>query len=491
MVVKRSNAENLDNYMIIDHSENIGISLICQFTPVEMVYYDDYAFHDSLSTAERQKYLKQDIIGADEIGPLLIGQPTGGKRALSDGSDKMLLYVNYYDRLGRVVQTCEDNILGKVDYNGTTYSLTDMPVTTEKFFNHSSSSLSHLVYTNTYDADGRKLRVSHYGSRGEKRDELDYIGDMVLRNGALERTLTPNGYIVNDTVYYYVKDYQGNVRSVVREDGAVVESNEYYPYGGLFSATPSVQPYKYGAKEFDRTHGLDWYDSKARFYDSILLRTNSVDKKAGDYTWLSPYLWCGGNPIKFVDPDGRKVELYATSLPGSDIPIATHTFIVIRDKQNNVIEYFAYGSEFNGIKGSYSGRLKQTIYHQDKMVYSGKDSEHLKKIIEITPPSGMSESEFDNVVTDVAKSFGNNKEISYFLIPSTGDMTEGNCNTSTSTILLKSGISQKRLNDIAKEIPGLSYGFSVNARPWTEMEQKEAVKQQRQANFLYNIVSKP
>ena len=24
-----------------------------------------------------------------------------------------------------------------------------------------------------------------------------------------------------------------NVRSVVRQDGAVVESNEYYPYGGL------------------------------------------------------------------------------------------------------------------------------------------------------------------------------------------------------------------------------------------------------------------
>ena len=96
----------------------------------------------------------------------------------------------------------------------------------------------------------------------------------------------------------------GNGRSVVREDGVVVESNEYYPYGGLFSATPSVQPYKYGAKELDRTHGLDWYDSKARFYDSILLRTNSMDKKAGDYTWLSPYLWCAANPIHFTDPTG-------------------------------------------------------------------------------------------------------------------------------------------------------------------------------------------
>ncbi len=39
-------------------------------------------------------------------------------------------------------------------------------------------------------------------------------------------------YIASDTLHYYIKDYQGNVRCVVRYDGAVAESNEYYPYGG-------------------------------------------------------------------------------------------------------------------------------------------------------------------------------------------------------------------------------------------------------------------
>lgn len=63
MVVKRSNTENIDNYMVIDCSENVGVSLPYQFTPVEVVYYDDYAFLDSLSTEERQKYLPQDIAG--------------------------------------------------------------------------------------------------------------------------------------------------------------------------------------------------------------------------------------------------------------------------------------------------------------------------------------------------------------------------------------------------------------------------------------------
>ena len=133
---------------------------------------------------------------------------------------------------------------------------------------------------------------------------LDYCGNYIYRNGTLERILTPTGYIEGDTLHHYIKDYQGNVRCVVRHDGTLIESNEYYPYGGLFSATASVQPNKYGAKELDRTNGLDLYDSEARWYDSILGRTTTMDPLAEKYYSLSPYLWCAGNPVKFVDPSG-------------------------------------------------------------------------------------------------------------------------------------------------------------------------------------------
>ena len=117
------------------------------------------------------------------------------------------------------------------------------------------------------------------------------------------------GQSFNDTVYYYVKDYQGNVRNVVREDGAVVESNEYYPYGGLFSAAPSVQPYKYGAKELDRTHGLDWYDFGAIMHDAMLTRWGTIDPFAEKYYTFSPYIYCAANPIRFTDPDGLVIYL--------------------------------------------------------------------------------------------------------------------------------------------------------------------------------------
>ena len=137
----------------------------------------------------------------------------------------------------------------------------------------------------------------------------DYCGNYIYRNGTLERILTPTGYIEGDTLHHYIKDYQGNVRCVVRHDGTLVESNEYYPYGGLFSATASTQPYKYGSKELDRTNGLDLYDSEARWYDSLLGRTTTMDPLAEKYYSISPYAWCAGNPVKYVDPDGNDVAV--------------------------------------------------------------------------------------------------------------------------------------------------------------------------------------
>ena len=73
----------------------------------------------------------------------------------------------------------------------------------------------------------------------------------------------------------------------------------------VLGGNAGVQPYKYGTKELDRQNGLDWYDSQARMYDPLLGRTPTMDPKAEDYAPISPYAWCGGNPIRFIDENGR------------------------------------------------------------------------------------------------------------------------------------------------------------------------------------------
>ena len=57
-------------------------------------------------------------------------------------------------------------------------------------------------------------------------------------------------------------------------------------------------------------HGLVWYDSKARTYDPVLGIFPQMDPLAEKYHPWSPYVYCMGNPVKNMDPDGRTVLIW-------------------------------------------------------------------------------------------------------------------------------------------------------------------------------------
>ena len=60
-------------------------------------------------------------------------------------------------------------------------------------------------------------------------------------------------------------------------------------------------------KERDSETGFSYFG--ARYYDSdILTSWLSVDPMADKYPSLSPYNYCAWNPIRLVDPDGRKMN---------------------------------------------------------------------------------------------------------------------------------------------------------------------------------------
>jgi RHS repeat-associated protein len=127
--------------------------------------------------------------------------------------------------------------------------------------------------------------------------------------------LTEEGFITMENgaplYHYYTKDYQGNNRMVVKADdhmdGRAEQYNHYYPFGGVFETdnNSSTQPFKYNGKELDRMFGLNWYDYSARMMDPTLGRFNSIDPMAEKSPNVSPYAYCMGNPMKYVDPDGQ------------------------------------------------------------------------------------------------------------------------------------------------------------------------------------------
>ena len=54
--------------------------------------------------------------------------------------------------------------------------------------------------------------------------------------------------------------------------------------------------------------------------------------------------------------------------------------------------------------------------------------------------------------------------------------TEGNCNTSITTLLKKAGVSDGEINRIKNQIPEFKTGFG-DVKPWSDEERKEALRQ--------------
>ena len=190
---------------------------------------------------------------------------------------------------------------------------------------------------NLYGADGTKLRTIHH--LGGTTTVTDYCGNVIYENGSPKTILTEVGFIsLNDNKYhYYLQDHQGNNRLVVDQNGTIEEVNHYYPFGGIFESTASVQPYKYNGKELDRSKGLDWYDYGARQYDAVLGRWHSIDPMSEKYYMMSTYNYCGNEPIARIDPNGNDIWVIIS---------ANGTFKIIGGERNEDLNI--YSTDKNG-----------------------------------------------------------------------------------------------------------------------------------------------
>ena len=102
-----------------------------------------------------------------------------------------------------------------------------------------------------------------------------------------------------------------------QDSGSVVERNDYYPLG-MRTATGNSYPqlttnlYKYNGKEVQTVGGLGFTDYGARMYDDFTGRWFVPDPLAEKYASISPYMYCGGNPIMYIDTDGKKIVISGT-----------------------------------------------------------------------------------------------------------------------------------------------------------------------------------
>jgi RHS repeat-associated protein len=122
------------------------------------------------------------------------------------------------------------------------------------------------------------------------------------------------GQIEESGRYFYHGDHLGSTSFVTDARGRVSQYVAYMPYGeALFEEHSNTRdmPYLFNAKERDEETGLYYYG--ARYLDPETAVWYGVDPLAMKYPDYSPYIYCANNPLKYIDPDGKKIKLAGTA----------------------------------------------------------------------------------------------------------------------------------------------------------------------------------
>jgi len=167
---------------------------------------------------------------------------------------------------------------------------------------------------------------------------------------------------------YYVTDHLGNVRTVVDEDGNVCQVNHYYSYGDRFEDTRDMTVEEsdntrlFGGKEYSSDTGM--HDFEARYDNTVFGRFTTIDPIAEKYYSVSPYSYCAGNPVNFVDPDGKETHVVAQE----DGTYKVVGGIINRDKNIYLVNAEGnYSNNADGIRISIGSTVtKWSFYNSDK-----------------------------------------------------------------------------------------------------------------------------
>ena len=194
-----------------------------------------------------------------------------------------------------------------------------------------------------------------------------------MKDGLINKFLFDGGYAqataANPTTYsfsfyYYNQDHLGSIRQVIKagSSGSIVQRMNYYPFGAQLcdgTKDSEVQSRKYNGKELDKMHGLNTYDYGARQYNPVLGRWDRVDPLCEKYYDVSPYGYCGNNPVRYIDPDGNKVLLVgdvglALKIIMSTLPNELQKYVVL---EKDYICFTEMGKGLNSFEYHRSGNF--------------------------------------------------------------------------------------------------------------------------------------
>ena len=381
-----------------DHSEAFTYDLNANVLTIERKGRDDAG-----------RYRVVDDVEMEYVGNRLSVLRDAAVDALLEGSMDMPegVYSGYdirYDAAGRLTRDVSRGIAN------VGYILTGMPW----MIGMMSGDCAEYGYTSS----GVKLRETIYN--GNRTTRREYVGPCEYVDGKLVRINVPQGYIDSlGVLHAYIRDIQGNVAGVYAAKAgkkSLEQLNWYYAYGGLTadSRGQDMNRYKHTEKELVTDLGLNSYDFTARWQYPMAGAFSSPDAKASDYKWLSPYAFCGGDPINYVDPTG--MDTWGINHNGEieyHIEQTDNDQIVIIDKFSD-----------NGEPISATYKYKTLALKQQATVSANGTETNLLRFDVSDTSDGFKAFEFVASNTDVEWSFMNTSR-GYFMTTSNNTSSEG------------------------------------------------------------------
>nr|WP_320022268.1 RHS repeat-associated core domain-containing protein [uncultured Draconibacterium sp.] len=283
------------------------------------------------------------------------------------GGNNSLEY--YYDSNGNMIQDHNKKITTNITYNHF-----NLPIA----LTQNGTNISYL-----YDAEGNKLK-STVGSTVK-----NYDGQFIYEGSALRQILFSEGRIVvngtSATYEFFMKDHLGNTRVTFNENGGLVQTLAYYPFGMEMTTDGNADnKFRYNGKEMQE--GTDWYDYGARFYDPALARFHTQDRFAEKYLDFSPYQYAANNPIANIDINGDSIWFTQT-----DNAYTMHVSgKLINMSDNNVNMGKALKGIISQLQSTFSGEVDGMTFNTEvdlsvaETMDDVSESDHLFVLSEIT-----------------------------------------------------------------------------------------------------------
>ena len=200
-----------------------------------------------------------------------------------------------------------------------------------------------------YDSNGMRTQKSdNTGTTNYYHDSDKNLIGLTRGNNTLlfhhdsDNNVTAFSY--NGTMYYYIKNLQGDVVKIIDHSGTEVANYVYDAWGNIQSETgePNIRqlnPFRYRSYVYDEETGF--YYLQSRYYDPFSGRFLNADVYNDTGTSVfgtNKYVYCDNNSINYIDNTGnKKTTITAPPKNSCEISIKNSN---LHKKRDSVMNYY-------------------------------------------------------------------------------------------------------------------------------------------------------